>query len=117
MLKTLVILTLISTSAFATSLEYCPDSVVATEAQMFLNYKIKTGNVAIGNCLEQKIRQAYVQESVTTGVKVTRNLLNDEFVVMKIKADIENKSSSPVTAAEMKAEIFENGLDADGKAQ
>lgn len=88
--------------------QFCTFPQIAEEAQFFIDYKVKTGNQAIGTCLNEAINEKFLQK-ISFGQKIQINLLTIEQTVLEILAD----EKQALETAKLKAQIFESELDAE----
>ena len=111
MISKFLFIALLPTLTWANSQQLCTFPQIAEEAQFFIDYKVKTGNQAIGRCLNEAINEKILQK-ISFGQKVQINLLTIEQTVLEILAD----EKQALETAQLKAEIFEKGLDANGNS-
>jgi len=111
MISKFLFFAILPTLTWANSNEICTFSQTAKEAQFFIDYKVNTGNQAFGTCLNQAIHEKFLQK-ISYGQKIQINLLTIEQTVLEILADEKQARE----AAQLKGEIFESGLDANGNS-
>lgn len=111
MISKFLFVALLPTLTWANSKQICTFPQIALEAQFFIDYKVKTGNQAIGTCLNEAINEKLLQK-ISYGQKIQINLVTIEQTVLEILAD----EKHALETAQLKAEIFEKGLDANGNS-
>lgn len=107
--KLMIAALLLPAFGWAQAKVFCTQPQIAGEAQIFMRLKMQTGNQFVGSCLNQAINEKIFQK-FSEGQKIQINLITIEQTVREILDD----ERQALETAQVKAEIFELGLDVNG---